>query len=110
MSVRLSSLPTYYIPRDGPQSTYKEFISLLPSTEHPEVFGQHPNANIACQIAETRTLFDTLLSLQPQVTNPTAAGAGTSREDKVRWKQRGSKGETVENSYNDVLNYFALLT
>ncbi|XP_076026906.1 dynein axonemal heavy chain 2 [Genypterus blacodes] len=80
---KLSSLPTYYIPRDGPQSTYKEFISLLPSTEHPEVFGQHPNADIASQIAETRMLFDTLLSLRPQVTNPSAAGAGASQEDKV---------------------------
>ncbi|XP_074478915.1 dynein axonemal heavy chain 2 [Sebastes fasciatus] len=80
---RLSSLPGYFIPRDGPQSSYKEYISMLPSTEHPEVFGQHPNADITSQIAETRTLFDTLLSLQPRVTSPTAEGAGPSREDKV---------------------------
>ncbi|XP_060896803.1 dynein axonemal heavy chain 2-like [Labrus mixtus] len=80
---KLSSLTSYYIPRDGPQSSYKEHISMLPSTEHPEVFGQHSNADIASQIAESRTLFDTLLSLQPQVTSPTAAGAGPSREDKV---------------------------
>lgn len=86
LSVRLSSLTSYYIPRDGPQTSYKEYISMLPSTEHPEVFGQHPNADIASQIAETRTLFDTLLSLQPQVSSPTAAGAGPSREDKVRGK------------------------
>uniref|UniRef100_A0A3B4XCW8 Dynein heavy chain ATP-binding dynein motor region domain-containing protein n=1 Tax=Seriola lalandi dorsalis TaxID=1841481 RepID=A0A3B4XCW8_SERLL len=82
-SVRLSPLTSYYIPRDGPQASYKEYISMLPSTEHPEVFGQHPNADIASQIAETRTLFETLLSLQPQVTSPTTAGAGPSREDKV---------------------------
>ncbi|KAM9836557.1 LOW QUALITY PROTEIN: dynein axonemal heavy chain 2 [Aulostomus maculatus] len=80
---KLSSLDSYYIPRDGPQSSYKEYISMLPSTEHPEVFGQHPNADIASQIAETRMLFDTLLSLQPQVTSPTTAGASPSREDKV---------------------------
>ncbi|KAM6949562.1 LOW QUALITY PROTEIN: dynein axonemal heavy chain 2 [Aplochiton taeniatus] len=80
---KLSTLPTYYIPRDGPQSSYREYISLLPPTEHPEVFGQHPNADIASQIAETRTLFDTLLSLQPQVTSSAASGAGLSREDKV---------------------------
>uniref|UniRef100_A0A8P4KIS1 Dynein axonemal heavy chain 2 n=1 Tax=Dicentrarchus labrax TaxID=13489 RepID=A0A8P4KIS1_DICLA len=80
---KLSSLTSYYIPRDGPQSSYKEYISMLPSTENPEVFGQHFNADIASQIAETRTLFDTLLSLQPQVTSPTAAGARPSREDKV---------------------------
>ncbi|KAM4612372.1 dynein axonemal heavy chain 2 [Polymixia lowei] len=78
---KLSCLPTYYMPRDGPQSSsYREYISLLPATEHPEVFGQHPNADIASQIAETRTLFDTLLSLQPRAAGP---GTGPSPEDKV---------------------------
>lgn len=57
---------------------------MLPTHEHPDLFGQHPNADIASQIAETRSLFDTLLSLQPQVTSASAAGAGPSREDKVR--------------------------
>ncbi|XP_029311197.1 LOW QUALITY PROTEIN: dynein heavy chain 2, axonemal [Cottoperca gobio] len=80
---KLSSLTSYYIPCDGPQASYKEYVSTLPPTEHPEVFGQHSNADIASQIAETRTLFDTLLSLQPQVTSSTAAGAQPSREDKV---------------------------
>lgn len=89
-SVRLSPLTSYYIPHDGPQATYKDYINMLPPTEHPEVFGQHPNADIASQIAESRTLFDTLLSMQPQVTSPTTAGARPSREDKVRrgWKGR----------------------
>ncbi|XP_053341025.1 dynein axonemal heavy chain 2 [Clarias gariepinus] len=80
---KLSSLPTYYIPRDGPQAVYREYINLLPAVDHPETFGQHPNADIASQISETRTLFDTLLSLQPQVTSTAATGAGPSREDKV---------------------------
>lgn len=62
---------------------------MLPPTEHPEVFGQHFNADIASQIAEARMLFDTLLSLQPQVTGPPAAGGGPSREDKVRAEGRG---------------------
>uniref|UniRef100_A0A3Q4GEM7 Uncharacterized protein n=1 Tax=Neolamprologus brichardi TaxID=32507 RepID=A0A3Q4GEM7_NEOBR len=78
----LSTLTNYYIPRDGSQALYKEYIDRMPSTEHPELFGQHPNADIASQIAETKTVFDTLLSLQPQVTSKTAAGG--SREDKVR--------------------------
>uniref|UniRef100_A0A3Q2Z5C8 Uncharacterized protein n=1 Tax=Hippocampus comes TaxID=109280 RepID=A0A3Q2Z5C8_HIPCM len=80
----LSTLATYYIPHDGPLSSYKDFINMLPTHEHPDLFGQHPNADIASQIAETRSLFDTLLSLQPQVTSASAAGAGPSREDKVR--------------------------
>ncbi|KAL0970220.1 hypothetical protein UPYG_G00238880 [Umbra pygmaea] len=57
--------------------------AISPATEHPEVFGQHSNADIASQIAETRTLLDTLLSLQPQGAHGATAGAGPSREDKV---------------------------
>ena len=53
---------------------------MLPNIDHPEAFGQHPNADIASQIQETRMLFETLLSLQPQV----AAGGGESTEEKVK--------------------------
>lgn len=78
---RLSVLDTYYIPKDGSLASYKEYISLLPSMDPPEAFGQHPNADVASQITEARTLFETLLSLQPQIT-PTRIG-GQSREEKV---------------------------
>ena len=76
---RLSSLATYYVPKDGPLSSYKEYISMLPNMDHPEAFGQHPNADITSQIQETRMTFDTLLGLQPAITT----GVGESREDKV---------------------------
>ena len=53
---------------------------MLPVMDHPEAFGQHPNADITSQIQETRRMFETLLSLQ-------AAGGATSsadnREEKV---------------------------
>ncbi|XP_058531818.1 dynein axonemal heavy chain 2 isoform X3 [Ochotona princeps] len=78
---RLSILETYFIPKDGSLASYKEYISLLPGMDPPEAFGQHPNADVASQITEARTLFETLLSLQPQIT-PTRAG-GQSREEKV---------------------------
>jgi len=78
---RLSILPTYYIPRDGSLSSYKEYVSMLPNMDHPEAFGQHPNADITSQIQETRMMFETLLSLQPQ----TASGVGESREEKVTY-------------------------
>uniref|UniRef100_A0A8D2LY48 Dynein axonemal heavy chain 2 n=1 Tax=Varanus komodoensis TaxID=61221 RepID=A0A8D2LY48_VARKO len=65
---------------DGNLASYKEYISLLPSMDAPEAFGQHPNADVASQITEARTLFETLLSLQPQTTP--AGEAGQSREDK----------------------------
>lgn len=79
---RLSALETYFIPKDGSLASYKEYISMLPSMDPPEAFGQHPNADVASQITEARTLFETLLSLQPQIT-PSRAG-GQSREEKVR--------------------------
>uniref|UniRef100_A0A2K5CLM4 Dynein axonemal heavy chain 2 n=1 Tax=Aotus nancymaae TaxID=37293 RepID=A0A2K5CLM4_AOTNA len=78
---RLSALETYFIPKDGSLASYKEYISLLPGMDPPEAFGQHPNADVASQITEARTLFDTLLSLQPQIT-PIRAGSQT-REEKV---------------------------
>lgn len=51
---RLSSLPTYYIPKDGSFQTYRDYINQLPTVDHPEAFGQHTNADIASQIKETR--------------------------------------------------------
>nr|XP_060635826.1 dynein axonemal heavy chain 2 [Anolis sagrei ordinatus] len=80
-SFKLSSLDTYCIPKDGNLASYKEYITLLPGMDAPEAFGQHPNADVASQITEARTLFETLLSLQPQTTP--AGAAGQSREDKV---------------------------
>uniref|UniRef100_H3DNF8 Dynein axonemal heavy chain 2 n=1 Tax=Tetraodon nigroviridis TaxID=99883 RepID=H3DNF8_TETNG len=80
---KLSCLPSYYIPDDGPLPSYLEYINGLPPTEHPEVFGQHFNADIASQIAEARMLFDTMLALQPQTSGAAAAGGGLTREDKV---------------------------
>ena len=68
------------MPKDGPLSSYKEYVSMLPNIDHPEAFGQHPNADIQSQIQETRLMFDTLLSLQPQI----SSASGISREDKVR--------------------------
>jgi len=53
---------------------------MLAQMDHPEAFGQHPNADITSQIQETRMMFTTLLSLQ-------AAGgdgaASENREEKV---------------------------
>ncbi len=73
-------MPSYYIPKDGSLQSYKDFVGMLPNTDHPEAFGQHPNGDIASQIKETRTLFDTLLSLQPQVTSTSKAKKSTEEE------------------------------
>lgn len=54
---------------------------MLPGMDHPEAFGQHPNADITSQIQETRRMFATLLSLQAAAG---ATAASENREEKVR--------------------------
>lgn len=75
----MSSLSTYYIPRDGSIQSYLDYITLLPNVDRPEAFGQHPNADITSLISESRMLFETLMSLQIQ----TPTGQTESKEEKV---------------------------
>ena len=94
---KLSALDKYVIPKDGPLNTYVEYINMLPNTDHPEAFGQHPNADIASQITEARTLFETLISLQPKVV---AAAGGQTREDKVM-----ELANNVLNQLPEIIDY-----
>ena len=66
---KLSILPHYYLPRDGPMKSYKDFIQALPSSDHPETFGQHSNADIASQIQQSKGFFEDLLIVLPQKTS-----------------------------------------
>lgn len=51
------------------------YIDSLPPTEEPEVFGLHPNANIAFQLQESEKIINTVLNVQPRVsTNKRASG------------------------------------
>lgn len=75
----MSSLPTYYIPRDGSVQSYQDYIRLLPNVDRPETFGQHPNADITSLITETRMMCETLMSLEIQ----SSASESESKEDKV---------------------------
>ncbi|KAJ3224818.1 Dynein heavy chain 2, axonemal [Clydaea vesicula] len=76
---KVCTMANYFIPDSTEIQFFKDYISSLPQTEKPEVFGQHPNADIASQIKESSNLLSSLLSLQPTIT----AGKGTSREEKV---------------------------
>lgn len=78
--VRLSSLDKYYIPRDGTLESYHDYIQILPNIDHPEVFGQHTNADIVTQITENAAMFKTMSSIQKQATSTTEMSA----EDRVR--------------------------
>lgn len=50
----LSPLPTYYVPAPGPLSSFKDYISGLPTLDPPEAFGQHPNAEISYLIEDSK--------------------------------------------------------
>merc|ERR1711988_1602405 len=67
----------YTSPVAGSLSDYREVIKGLPINPHPNVFGLHENADIACAQAETQELCDIMLSLQPKV----SSGGGKSRDD-----------------------------
>jgi dynein heavy chain len=74
-------LEIYRIPDDGPMRSYTDFIKGLPVLDDPEAFGQHGNADIAAQIADTTAILDTLGSLQPQEVG--GGSGGGSREDRM---------------------------
>jgi dynein heavy chain len=74
---KLSNLSNYYIPEGTEMQHYRDYINSLPASDKPEVFGQHPNADIASQMRESTNILDTLLSLMPQTSN---GQAGTVEE------------------------------
>jgi dynein heavy chain len=76
---KLSSHSAYYIPECTGIQSYRDYIHNLPSGDKPELFGQHPNADIASQIRESDNILDTLFSLQPQI----SIAGSMSKEDKV---------------------------
>ncbi|CAN0221029.1 unnamed protein product [Ectocarpus sp. 6 AP-2014] len=49
---------------DDPHRSYMENIEAMPMTAGPGVFGLHENANIACALAETFVIFDTVLLME----------------------------------------------
>lgn len=64
---KLSKLDTYYCPPEGSLGETKAYIETLPLDEDPEVFGMHPNANIAYERFTVGMINDTVLMIQPRV-------------------------------------------
>jgi len=69
----------YRAPPPGQVADYRSAINTLPLSPHPNVFGLHENADISCAQAETSTLCDILLSLQPRVSQ----GSGKNRDEVI---------------------------
>ena len=59
----------YFCPPNGPLKDYQHYIDSLPLVDNPSIFGLHPNANISYQKHESDAIVDTVLSIQPRVTN-----------------------------------------
>jgi len=70
----------YLSPEPNDIAYYRDRIVKLPINPHPNVFGLHENADIACAQAETQELCDIMLGLQPKV----SSGGGKSKDDVVR--------------------------
>ena len=72
-SYKLSKLDAYYAPPEGPLADARAYIETLPQEEDPEVFGLHPNANLAYEVATANLLASTVLAMQPRLAG---GGAG----------------------------------
>lgn len=78
---KLSKLDIYYCPPEGTLAEVKAYIDTLPLDEDPEVFGMHPNANIAYENFAVGVLNDTVLMMQPRVSSK---GAGKTPDELVQ--------------------------
>ncbi|XP_037870398.1 dynein axonemal heavy chain 2 isoform X3 [Bombyx mori] len=58
---RLSSMPSYHIPRDGSLESYRDFLELLPGYERAESVGQHASADVATLAQELRRAIEGLV-------------------------------------------------
>ncbi|KAG8237935.1 hypothetical protein J437_LFUL017485 [Ladona fulva] len=57
---------SYTVPLTRNLQGYLDYINSLPSTDTPEVFGLHTNADITYQINTAKGILDTILNVQPK--------------------------------------------
>lgn len=68
---------------------YLEYFDTMPTTDPPNAYGLHPNADITYQTNKTLEILDTIISVQPK------ESAGTGGE---------TRETTVANQVNDMLS------
>lgn len=59
---------------------YLEFFETMPTTDPPNVYGLHPNADITYQTNKTLEILDTIISVQPK---ESSGSGGETRETTV---------------------------
>jgi len=77
---KLSSLDTYYAPKEGSVEEVREMVQGFPLDDDPQVFGLHPNALITAQTNSANQFLGTVINVQPR---STSSGAGKSSEEIV---------------------------
>eukprot|EP00599_Poterioochromonas_sp_BG-1_P017876 CAMPEP_0173166600 /NCGR_PEP_ID=MMETSP1105-20130129/22117_1 /TAXON_ID=2985 /ORGANISM="Ochromonas sp., Strain BG-1" /LENGTH=3828 /DNA_ID=CAMNT_0014087887 /DNA_START=639 /DNA_END=12125 /DNA_ORIENTATION=- len=77
---RFSKSGTYYAPPIGNLKSVISYIESLPTSDDPEVFGMHENANVTFNTNESLALMAALLSLQPR---SSGGGSGKTSDDVV---------------------------
>ncbi|XP_055637886.1 dynein axonemal heavy chain 3 isoform X3 [Toxorhynchites rutilus septentrionalis] len=72
---QLSESGIYKVPINPVKHEALEYLSTLPLTAHPEVFGLHANADITRNIEETNSLLDKVLQTQTQLFGGKSTGS-----------------------------------
>ncbi|CAH8560243.1 unnamed protein product [Schistosoma turkestanicum] len=91
-----SSSGIYYPPVKETLTEYLEYVSSLPFSSKPELFGMHENANLVYQLQETSNLISVILSVQPR-----ASTSSTGKtNDELIYEQADSILEKLPEKIN----------
>lgn len=63
---RFTKSSTYFVPHHDKITQIRHHIDEMPNVDEPEIFGMHPNANIAYLRSESQKVLDTVLNVQPR--------------------------------------------
>eukprot|EP00742_Colponemidia_sp_Colp-10_P004283 GILJ01004568.1.p1 GENE.GILJ01004568.1~~GILJ01004568.1.p1 ORF type:complete len:2868 (+),score=508.60 GILJ01004568.1:1-8604(+) len=77
---KFSPSGVYFAPPEGSLESVKEYIQTLPLTDPPEVFGLHENADITFEYNESRSIVNSVISIQPK---SSSGSGGKTTEDIV---------------------------
>lgn len=106
VNFKLSPLSQYFIPEPGSISSYRDYILTLPTTDRPEAFGQHPNAEISYLIEDSKALLGGMLALAPRTGSGSSGAVGGSSGSSGGGAAAGGSArqeELVEALANDLL-------
>lgn len=103
VNFKLSPLPQYFIPEPGSTSSYRDYILTLPTTDRPEAFGQHPNAEISYLIEDSKALLGGMLALAPRTGSGSSGAVGGSSGGGAAAGGSARQEELVEALANDLL-------